>query len=126
MLPSIPGRAHDSTYTSTNSSRTTEKTDMGAEMINGLRIVGMRETTTFAARASGRDRPVVTGKEVLYSPELELEVPLKEACDFSDVCIKRTQRVNISNAGQRSWLTANCNLFEIRMVLASNGGTGCH
>jgi hypothetical protein len=43
---------------------------------------------------------------------------------FSDVCIKRTQRVNISNAGQRSWLTANCNPFEIKMVLASNGGAG--
>jgi hypothetical protein len=58
---------------------TTEKTDMGVEMMNGVKVVGTRETITIAAGASGHDQPVVTGKEAFYAPELKIDMALKEA-----------------------------------------------
>jgi hypothetical protein len=51
---------------------------LGESTKNGLRVVGTRETTTFAAGAAGKS-PVDSGKEVLRSPELGLDIALKSA-----------------------------------------------
>jgi hypothetical protein len=44
---------------------------LGANTIEGLDVVGTRETLTIAAGVVGNERPLVTTREFWYSPDLE-------------------------------------------------------
>src|SRR5271155_4390260 len=57
---------------------TTEWVSLGTLKLDGLEVVGKREITTIAARVVGNPKPIVTVKEVWYSPELDLDVAIKK------------------------------------------------
>jgi hypothetical protein len=58
---------------------TTNVMPLGESTKYGFRVVGTRETTTFAAGVASKSQPVVSGKEVLRCPELGLDIALKRA-----------------------------------------------
>jgi hypothetical protein len=57
---------------------TTESVSLGTRKLNGLDVVGTRETTTIAAGVNGNPKPIVKVKEVWHSPELDLDVFIKK------------------------------------------------
>ena len=51
--------------------------NLGTQTINGLELVGTRETQTISSAAAGSDRPLVVVKEFWYSQLLGLNVLTK-------------------------------------------------
>jgi len=47
---------------------------LGSQILNGLDLIGTRETQTINPRAVGSDRPIVVVKEFWYSPQLGVNV----------------------------------------------------
>jgi hypothetical protein len=47
---------------------------LGSQILNGLDLIGTRETQTISPRFAGSDRPIVVVKEFWYSPQLGLNV----------------------------------------------------
>jgi uncharacterized protein YecT (DUF1311 family) len=50
--------------------------DLGKKTMDGVEVVGTRETRTFAPGAFGNDKPVVVTKEYWYSPQLQFDLSL--------------------------------------------------
>lgn len=48
--------------------------DLGKKTIDGLEVVGTRETRTYNPGAFGNDKPVVVTKEMWYSPQLQFDL----------------------------------------------------
>ncbi len=48
--------------------------DLGKKTIDGLEVIGTRETRTFNPGAFGNDKPVVVTKELWYSPQLQFDL----------------------------------------------------
>ncbi|MGD1108290.1 MAG: lysozyme inhibitor LprI family protein, partial [Terracidiphilus sp.] len=48
--------------------------DLGKKPIDGLEVIGTRETRTFNPGAFGNDKPVVITKEIWYSPQLQFNL----------------------------------------------------
>ena len=48
--------------------------DLGKKTIDGLEVIGTRETRTFSPGAFGNDKPVVVTKEIWYSPQLQFNL----------------------------------------------------
>ena len=48
--------------------------DLGKKTIDGLEVIGMRESRTFNPGAFGNDKPVVVTKEIWYSPQLQFNL----------------------------------------------------
>ncbi len=57
--------------TTTDGSRTLTRESLGPDTIEGIYVVGTRETTTINAGAMGNDRPIVRVREFWYSDELQ-------------------------------------------------------
>lgn len=53
--------------------------DLGKSNINGLDVVGTKETRVIAAEAIGNDRPISITKEIWYSPQLQMNVMVKRS-----------------------------------------------
>jgi hypothetical protein len=47
---------------------------LGSQVLNGLDLIGTRETQTINPRVAGSDRPIVVVKEFWYSPQLGVNV----------------------------------------------------
>jgi hypothetical protein len=47
---------------------------LGSRILNGLDLIGTRETQTISPRFAGSDRPIVVVKEFWYSPQLGVNV----------------------------------------------------
>jgi hypothetical protein len=47
---------------------------LGTDVVDGLNVVGTRETVTISAGAVGNSQPLVTTKEFWYSPELQVNL----------------------------------------------------
>jgi len=58
---------------------TIKTTPLGESTKYGLQVLATRETTTFVRGAAHKHEPLVTGKEVLHSPELGLDIAVKGA-----------------------------------------------
>jgi len=58
------GTTPDGTHTMT-------RENLGSDNIDGIRVVGTRETTTTSAGVVGNDRPLVSTREFWYSDELQ-------------------------------------------------------
>jgi uncharacterized protein YecT (DUF1311 family) len=50
--------------------------DLGKKTMQGVEVVGTRETRTFAPGAFGNDKPVIVTKEYWYSPLLQFDLSL--------------------------------------------------
>jgi hypothetical protein len=63
-----------------NGKRSLARESLGSDVINGLNVVGTRETITINAGAVGNSQPLVTTREFWYSPDLQvnLEVTRKD------------------------------------------------
>jgi uncharacterized protein YecT (DUF1311 family) len=48
--------------------------DLGKKTIDGLEVIGTRETRTYNPGAFGNDKPVVVTKEIWYSPQLQFNL----------------------------------------------------
>jgi hypothetical protein len=48
--------------------------DLGTETIDGLTVVGTRDTLTISPGAEGNNQPLLTSEESWYSPELEVNL----------------------------------------------------
>jgi uncharacterized protein YecT (DUF1311 family) len=48
--------------------------DLGKKTIDGLEVIGTRESRTFNPGAFGNDKPVVVTKEIWYSPQLQFNL----------------------------------------------------
>lgn len=48
--------------------------DLGTRTMDGLKVLGTRETRTFAPGAIGNDKPMVATKEIWYSPQLQFNL----------------------------------------------------
>ncbi|MGB7267147.1 MAG: lysozyme inhibitor LprI family protein [Terracidiphilus sp.] len=48
--------------------------NLGTKMMDGVQVVGTRETRTFNPGAFGNDKPVVVTKEIWYSPQLQFNL----------------------------------------------------
>jgi hypothetical protein len=65
-----PGTSRDGTRTMTRES-------LGSDTIEGIYVIGTRETTTIAAGAAGNEQPLVLIREFWYSDELETNLVVK-------------------------------------------------
>ena len=54
-----------------------QRLDLGKNVLNGVDVVGTRETTTINAGAMGNDRPIEITKEFWYSTQLGVNVSVK-------------------------------------------------
>jgi hypothetical protein len=54
-----------------NGTRYLSREDLGTNTMEGLDVVGTRETLTISPGVAGNDRPLVTTKEFWYSPDLQ-------------------------------------------------------
>jgi uncharacterized protein YecT (DUF1311 family) len=59
---------------STDGKSVLAREDLGKKTIDGLEVVGTRETRTFNPGAFGNDKPVVVTKEIWYSPQLQFNL----------------------------------------------------
>jgi len=51
-----------------------KREDLGANVMEGVSVVGTRETSTIEAGAMGNDRPITITSERWFSPDLKMEV----------------------------------------------------
>ena len=54
-----------------------QRLDLGKNVLNGVDVVGTRETMTINAGVMGNDRPIDVTKEFWYSPKLGVNVSVK-------------------------------------------------
>jgi hypothetical protein len=47
---------------------------LGNDVIDGLNVIGSRDTVTIAAGAAGNSKPLVSTREFWYSPDLEINL----------------------------------------------------
>jgi uncharacterized protein YecT (DUF1311 family) len=59
---------------STDGKSVLAREDLGKKTIDGLEVIGTRETRTFNSGAFGNDKPVVVTKEIWYSPQLQFNL----------------------------------------------------
>ncbi len=59
---------------STDGKSVLAREDLGKKTIDGLEVIGTRETRTFNPGAFGNDKPVVVTKEIWYSPQLQFNL----------------------------------------------------
>ncbi len=57
-----------------NGTRYLTRETLGSDEIDGLSVLGSRETMTIGAGAIGNSQPLVTTKEYWYSPDLEINL----------------------------------------------------
>lgn len=57
-----------------NGTRYLSRQPMGTDVIDGLAVIGTRETLTFNAGAVGNSLPLTTTNEYWYSPDLEINL----------------------------------------------------
>ena len=61
---------------STDGKSVLTREDLGKKTMDGVEVVGTRETRTFAPGAFGNDKPVIVTKEYWYSPQLQFNLSL--------------------------------------------------
>lgn len=54
-----------------NGNRYLQRESLGGDVMEGMNVIGTRETRTIKAGTAGNDRPLVSTREFWYSPELE-------------------------------------------------------
>lgn len=59
---------------SSDGKSTLKREDLGTKTMDGLQVIGTRETRTFNPGAFGNDKPVVVTKELWYSPQLQFNL----------------------------------------------------
>lgn len=59
---------------STDGKSVLAREDLGKKTMQGVEVVGTRETRTFAPGAFGNDKPVIVTKEYWYSPQLQFDL----------------------------------------------------
>jgi hypothetical protein len=57
-----------------NGTRYLSRESLGTDVVDGLNVIGTRETVTISAGAVGNSQPLVTTKEFWYSPDLQVNV----------------------------------------------------
>ena len=57
-----------------NGKRYLSRESLGTDVVDGLNVIGTRETVTISAGAVGNSQPLVTTKEFWYSPDLQVNV----------------------------------------------------
>ncbi len=59
-----------------NGKRTLTRESIGHDVIDGINVVGTRETLTIAANVVGNSQPVVVTREFWYSPDLQVNLTI--------------------------------------------------
>ncbi|MGP0017483.1 MAG: hypothetical protein ACLPHP_02845 [Candidatus Sulfotelmatobacter sp.] len=54
--------------------RTLARENLGTDVVDGLNLIGTRETVSISAGAVGNSQPLVTTKEYWYSPDLQVNL----------------------------------------------------
>jgi hypothetical protein len=57
-----------------NGTRLLERKSLGGDVMEGMNVMGTRETRTIKEGTAGNDRPLVSTREFWYSPELETNI----------------------------------------------------
>ncbi len=69
-----PSPANDPLGASSDGRFVLTQESLGTKTMDGLKVVGTRETRTYAAGAFGNDKPLVTTKEFWYAPQLHFNL----------------------------------------------------
>jgi hypothetical protein len=59
-----------------NGKRSLTRESIGNDVIDGINVVGTRETNTIAAEVVGNSQPLVTTREFWYSPDLQVNLSI--------------------------------------------------
>lgn len=107
------------TLTPTAAAPQTEQERLGTQVINGLELIGTRETTRLPAPVVGTDRPLTITKEFWYSARLGVNVSTKRVDPRSGV--EMFSIVDIVEADpDPAWfsLPANAHVIDYRTAVA--------
>jgi hypothetical protein len=97
---------------------------LGPDTIEGIPVLGTRETTTIVAGASGNDRPIVSTREFWYSDELQTNLAVTRIDPVKGKQIIRLSQISRTAPDSHLWDVPVG--FKVRDLRASSGTIAPH